>query len=341
MICPICKKEIKEDSKFCPKCGRQVPRCPTCNKVITKKMKFCINDGTPLSEELFSVFSDLQEVSSDELTLSTKPAEEASLETTVSGSYDAISASTPSTTNFKENQHYCVQCGALCSDTQILCLECQKKAIPNSPQKNAPKKKKRILPLLFLLLFIGVAGTLGYSIYNGSITLDLPSKNTTESPNIESDSDKNKPIIDRSNTDDEETEEESTSSTDDTNESIESTTEETVTEQINGEAESEIVTQEVVDVDPVEYFILNCDKEYFTKTDLSGFDADMCRVARNGIYARLGRKFQDETLTNYFLQFDWYTPTIDPDDFSDDLLNVYQIANRDLIVEYEKEQGYR
>lgn len=47
------------------------------------------------------------------------------------------------------------------------------------------------------------------------------------------------------------------------------------------------------------------------------------------------------TLQEYFDSYDWYYPTIQPDDFEESMLNDYEIANRDLIVEYETEQGYR
>lgn len=52
MRCPICKQEIKDNSKFCGKCGRIIPRCPSCGKVIDQKLRFCVYDGTPLPEEL-------------------------------------------------------------------------------------------------------------------------------------------------------------------------------------------------------------------------------------------------------------------------------------------------
>lgn len=89
------------------------------------------------------------------------------------------------------------------------------------------------------------------------------------------------------------------------------------------------------------YFVEHCNTEYFSKADLTGFDADMCRIARNGIYARSGRIFQDEALQEYFSQYSWYIPVIAADAFTEDMLNDYQIANRDLIIQYETEQGYR
>lgn len=93
--------------------------------------------------------------------------------------------------------------------------------------------------------------------------------------------------------------------------------------------------------DALQYFIAHCDTEYFTEADIQTFDADMCRIARNSIYARLGRKFDSQDLTLYFEQYDWYIPVIDPEDFSEEMLNQYQIANRDLIVTFETKKGYR
>ena len=56
MICPICKQEIKDNSKFCGKCGNIVPRCTTCGKVIDRKLRFCVYDGTPVPEEIQMLF---------------------------------------------------------------------------------------------------------------------------------------------------------------------------------------------------------------------------------------------------------------------------------------------
>ena len=68
---------------------------------------------------------------------------------------------------------------------------------------------------------------------------------------------------------------------------------------------------------------------------------DRRRLARNEIYARHGRKFQDEAVQKYFEGCSWYEGLIEPDQFEEALLNEYEISNRDLIVEYEKEKGYR
>lgn len=90
-----------------------------------------------------------------------------------------------------------------------------------------------------------------------------------------------------------------------------------------------------------EFMLPESHVRYLTKSELAGLSAEQCRIARNEIYARHGRMFTDEGLRVYFESFDWYVPCISPNDFEESMLNEYEMANRDLIVEYETEQGYR
>lgn len=90
-------------------------------------------------------------------------------------------------------------------------------------------------------------------------------------------------------------------------------------------------------------FINNCDSRSFSRADLSGFDEDMLTLARNAIYAKSGRRFNSEYLTAYYGECTtWYNPRVSPSDFNDEtMLNTYQKQNRDLVIAYEQEQGYR
>ena len=90
-----------------------------------------------------------------------------------------------------------------------------------------------------------------------------------------------------------------------------------------------------------DYVLVGSDMRYISKAELEGFTADQCRLARNELYARHGRIFDDDFLREYFSSKDWYSPSIEAADFKESILNEYEIANRDLIVEYEKECGYR
>lgn len=90
-----------------------------------------------------------------------------------------------------------------------------------------------------------------------------------------------------------------------------------------------------------QYFLPTSSSEYLTMSDLEGFSQDDCRMARNELYARHGRRFDDPNLQAYFDALDWYEGTIEPTDFDESVMNDYEIANRDLIVQYEKDMGYR
>ena len=90
-----------------------------------------------------------------------------------------------------------------------------------------------------------------------------------------------------------------------------------------------------------DYIIPDSNSRIITEADLDKLTKEEIKLARNEIYARYGRKFKDDSLNEYFEQFDWYHPETDPDDFDESILNEYEVANRDFIVQYEKDKGYR
>lgn len=75
--------------------------------------------------------------------------------------------------------------------------------------------------------------------------------------------------------------------------------------------------------------------------ELEGLTAEECKIARNEIYARHGRMFNDAELQEYFNSCSWYTGYISAEDFDEDILSDIEKSNRDLIIEYESEMGYR
>lgn len=90
-----------------------------------------------------------------------------------------------------------------------------------------------------------------------------------------------------------------------------------------------------------EYLLPESDSRYLTADDLLGFSADQCRLARNEIYARHGRRFHDDVLQRYFDAHSWYQGSIEPEDFSDSVFNEYERFNTQFIWEYEAACGYR
>lgn len=103
----------------------------------------------------------------------------------------------------------------------------------------------------------------------------------------------------------------------------------------------EVVIEETETEEVSSDFILpNSDKEELDESDLEGLSEKECKIARNEIYARHGRKFKDDELQSYFNDRDWYEGTINPDDFKESDLSDIEIKNKDLIVSFEKKKGY-
>ena len=84
-----------------------------------------------------------------------------------------------------------------------------------------------------------------------------------------------------------------------------------------------------------DYIFPDSSERYLRSEEITPLSAVEKMYARNEIYARHGRKFNDSELDNYFRSKSWYSPTIAPEDFSDDMLNEYEKANIALISSYE------
>ena len=79
------------------------------------------------------------------------------------------------------------------------------------------------------------------------------------------------------------------------------------------------------------------DSQYITDDDLYDLSESECKIARNEIYARHGRKFNDASLQEYFDSKDWYEGTIEPEEFDESVLNKYEKKNVKTIAKYETE----
>lgn len=102
------------------------------------------------------------------------------------------------------------------------------------------------------------------------------------------------------------------------------------------------VGQEAPAQDTQGYILPDSDRRYYKMKELKGLSAKKARLARNELFARHGRKFDDKELQAYFNSCSWYSGTIEPDDFKEEnMFNKYEIANRNLIIKYETKKGYR
>lgn len=207
---------------------------------------------------------------------------------------------------------FCKNCGALVQKMEM---------INEAPKMRKPKKSKipLLLASLFFVLLLAIGGFfLWRAISNFKEGLETKTA-ISQQDQIEKQDDI----------------EEIQQQTEDQSQSKELTEESSLPEEQEPVEDSEEVDEES------EYFIPESDSRYLTMDELEGYTEDDCRIARNELYARHGRKFSDEFLLTYFESKSWYEGTIEPEDFDESVFNEYELANRDLIVEYEKKMGYR
>lgn len=119
---------------------------------------------------------------------------------------------------------------------------------------------------------------------------------------------------------------------------------------VTTQAQAEPVSTEAQTVQPAtmpstvainnEFILPDSSVRVLDKSELAGFSAEQCRLARNEIYAKHGRMFDDAGLQNYFNSRSWYHGTIPAKQFNDNMLSDIEIQNRNLIIAFEKEMGY-
>lgn len=78
---------------------------------------------------------------------------------------------------------------------------------------------------------------------------------------------------------------------------------------------------------------------YLTDSDISDMSLQVLCYGKNEIYAQHGRKFASQELQNYFNSQSWYYGTVEPNDFSESVLNEYELANVKFLAKKEQELG--
>ena len=81
------------------------------------------------------------------------------------------------------------------------------------------------------------------------------------------------------------------------------------------------------------YVLPESNEKELSADELRDLGEDRLRIARNEIYARYGRSFQDEALTQYFQKKAWYCQS---EPIEDEVLSETELANRDLILQAEQ-----
>ena len=92
-----------------------------------------------------------------------------------------------------------------------------------------------------------------------------------------------------------------------------------------------------------DFVIADSDSRYITEEELAALSETELLIARNEIYARRGRMFQNPELNAYFQTKSWYQPTVSGEAFTEEyaasVFNEIEVANITAIVNYEKAHG--
>ena len=105
--------------------------------------------------------------------------------------------------------------------------------------------------------------------------------------------------------------------------------------------EPEVVTP--ITIEPIttepekekDYIIEGSDSRYITDSDLRNLTQKELMLARNEIYARHGRAFQNNEIYSYFIQKRWYKANVPSERFDYSVLNIYEVSNIQRISEVE------
>ena len=76
-----------------------------------------------------------------------------------------------------------------------------------------------------------------------------------------------------------------------------------------------------------DYILPDAQKRIYSEAELSPLSDKALRLARNEIYARHGRRFQDEELSAYFSKKKWYHPMVGAEDFDESVFSDTERSN--------------
>lgn len=97
----------------------------------------------------------------------------------------------------------------------------------------------------------------------------------------------------------------------------------------------EIVAETNTSIGSRKFILDESSTRLLTAEDLEGLTDEELMLARNEIYARNGRMFNDPQLQNYFNSQDWYNGTISANTFRDSIMSEVESRNIDFIANFE------
>ena len=98
------------------------------------------------------------------------------------------------------------------------------------------------------------------------------------------------------------------------------------------EATTEPQTEPIPETEaPAVYLLPNSGSAYLTEADFADLSHWELILARNEIFARHGRRFQNADIQAYFDGCSWYSGTIAPEDFDSSVLSDIEVKNVQML----------
>lgn len=90
-------------------------------------------------------------------------------------------------------------------------------------------------------------------------------------------------------------------------------------------------------------YLYPTDEVYLTMDDLFSLSKDEVALLRNEIYARHGYSFSTQKYEDFFMAKSWYYPNpyLTDGNMVERMFNSYEKANKELLIQYEKDMGWR
>ena len=88
-----------------------------------------------------------------------------------------------------------------------------------------------------------------------------------------------------------------------------------------------------------DYVLPDSSSRTYSESELRELTNYELYIARNEIFARHGRMFNNEDLQAYFGSKDWYHPTVAADDFDESVFNSSEKQNIETMAKIENERG--
>lgn len=88
-----------------------------------------------------------------------------------------------------------------------------------------------------------------------------------------------------------------------------------------------------------DYVLPDSSSRTYSESELKELTNYELYIARNEIFARHGRMFNNEDLKEYFSSKDWYKPTVSADEFDESVFNSAEKKNIETMAKIENERG--